>query len=541
MEVMKAMGAVVTGTLDRRKSRRGMESEAYVVATTTEATRLWWLMRVPRVGGTRRLRRGDQKTAEGNRGGGAFAMRISMRTRRIALRVWMGFDKSRSGYQMRTSREGRGRSGGPQLMGSQRTLGVDGISICRVRLTARRVPLSRRASREGIKKKQVEYYGAFILREGRVRAVFLVTDVRWFYVSFEAVLIPMYLMIGVWGSRERKIRAGYRFFRYTMGGSVRMLIAVLYRSQHYGTTDMVLLKRRRDNGATALEPETGRRRWRAFFRALAVKVPMVPVHVWLPEAHVEAPTGGSVRLAGIRLKRGTYGMVRRLRGLLAEPSRYFTPLVYMRAVVGIIYPARTARRQADRKRIVAYASVSHMNLTLVGRFSMTRQGLEGAIMQMVSHGRVAGGLFMGIGVRYDRYHTRRRMYRGGLAQVMPLYAVVMRLLTMANIGLPGTSAFVGEWRIFVGIVQTNRLVRRGSRSGMVLGAAYSRWRLNRLRYGNRKTTYGAGHAPDRDRRERRMRIPVCVGTVVFGINPNRVLDHVHVNSMERRRAMEQLK
>lgn len=531
---------------ERRKGVRENRSivggnSLMVITTTTEATRLWWLIRVPRLGGRRRLIRGDKETKEGNRDSGSLSRRVSIRTRRRARRVWIGFDKSRSGYQIRTSIESRGREGGPMVIGSKRTLGVDGISICRVRLTARRVPLSRRASREGIKKKQVEYYGAFIVREGRVRAVFLVTDVRWFYVSFEAVLIPMYRRIGVWGSRERKIRAGYRFFRYTMGGSVRMLIAVLYRSQRYGTTDIVRLKRRRDGKSTGVEAETGRRRWRAFFRALAVKVPIVPVHVWLPEAHVEAPTGGSVRLAGIRLKRGTYGMVRRLRGLLAEESRYFTPFVYMRAVVGIIYPARTARRQADRKRIVAYASVSHMNLTLVGRFSITRQGLEGAIIQMVSHGRVAGGLFMGIGVRYDRYHTRRRMYRGGRAQVMPLYAVVIRLLTIANIGLPGTSAFVGEWRIFVGIVQTNVLVRRGSRSGIVLGAAYSRWRLNRLRYGNRKITYGAGRAPDRDRRERRMLLPVCVGTIVLGVNPQRVLDHVHVNSMERRTAIEQLK
>lgn len=476
--------------------------------------------------GKRRKEKEEKRGRKGRRGRKEQARRVSGRTRGRGRRVWSRYDESVSGYQREEKYEGRRPRGG------KRTRGRDGIARCFVRLTTRRTPRSRRASREGIQKKEGEYYGGFVRREGRVRAVFVVTDVRWFYVAFEAVLIPMYRRIGVWGTRERKVRAGYRFFRYTMGGSVRMLVGVRYRRQRYGTTDMERRKRRRKE----VEEETGRRRWRGFFRAMAVKVPMVPVHIWLPEAHVEAPTGGSVMLAGILLKRGTYGMRRRLRGRRTEASIYYTPRVYARAVVGRVYPARTARRQTDRKRIVAYASVSHMNMTLVGRFSMTVPGVEGAVRQMVSHGLVAGGRFMAIGVRYDRYHTRRVMYYGGVAQTMPRYARVRRRLTRGNIGLPGTSGFVGEWRILIGIVKTNRRVTRRSRRGMVLGAAYSLWRYNRVAYGNLKRRYrgvGTEEMKDLDRREGRMFVPVIRGMVRLGRKPGRVLDVIHVSCVGR--------
>jgi proton-translocating NADH-quinone oxidoreductase chain M len=267
---------------------------------------------------------------------------------------------------------------------------------------------------EGIQKQKREYYARFVGMEGRILAVFLVTDVLWFYISFEAVLIPMYRRIGVWGSRARKVRAGYFFFRYTLVGSVRMLLGIFYLNTRYGTTERGVLKERcnagSEGGSLPLEEGRQRRRWRGFFASLAVKVPMVPVHIWLPEAHVEAPTGGSVILAGVLLKLGTYGMMRRLRERFPMASVYFTPRVYVRAVVAIIYTSRTAIRQTDRKRIIAYASVAHMNMTLVGLFSRTEQGLEGALFQMLSHGFVASALFMVIGVLYDRYHTRRVAY-----------------------------------------------------------------------------------------------------------------------------------
>jgi proton-translocating NADH-quinone oxidoreductase chain M len=456
---------------------------------------------------------------------------VSRRTRRVGIEVWISVDNSVVGYQRVEKYEGRGP------LGAKRSRGVDGIARCFVRLTTRRTPRSRLASRDGIGKEEKSYYARFVGMEGRIRAVFVVTDVRWFYVSFEAVLIPMYMRIGVWGTRERKVRAGYRFFRYTLVGSVRMLVGVRYRNNRYGTTDMERLKWRcNSSGDRKREEGPMRRRWRGFFASLAVKVPMVPVHIWLPEAHVEAPTGGSVRLAGILLKVGTYGMRRRLRERRPEATVYFTPRVYVRAAVGMVYPARTAMRQTDRKRIVAYASVSHMNMTLVGRFSRTEQGVEGGVLQMVSHGLVAGGRFMGIGVRYDRYHTRRITYYGGVAQTMPRYASVLRRFTRGNIGRPGTSAFVGEWRRLVGIVQTNHLMTRRSARGMVLGGGYSLWRYNRLAYGNRKRTYtgvGSEEMTDRKRREMRMMRPLRRRMRRLGVDPGRVRDKIKVSCVAR--------
>jgi proton-translocating NADH-quinone oxidoreductase chain M len=457
---------------------------------------------------------------------------ITTRTWRRSVGRWLSFDRSQSGYQRVEEYHGR------RPLGVKRSRGVDGISRCFVRLTTRRTPRCRRASSQGISKQERGYYGGFVLREGRIRSVFLVTDVRWFYIAFEAVLIPMYRMIGIWGSRARKVRAAYLFFRYTLGGSVRILIGVRYLRQRYGTTDMETLKYRCQRGVEegGLEEGSMRRRWRGFYASLAVKVPMVPVHVWLPEAHVEAPTGGSVILAGILLKMGTYGMMRLLMGRRPRATVYYTPRVYLMAVIGMIYPARTARRQTDRKRIIAYASVSHLNITLIGRFSRTEQGVEGGLLQMISHGLVAGARFIGIGVRYDRYHTRRLMYYGGVATTMPRFSRVFRVFTIANIGLPGTSAFVGEWRIRVGIVQKNRRVTRRSARGMVLGAAYSLWLYNRVVYGNRKRGYrgvSSEQIEDRTRREGRMFAPLRRRTVWLGLDPSIILDTVHVSCVSR--------
>jgi len=385
------------------------------------------------------------------------------------------------------------------------------------------------ASWEGIQKRRKEYYATFVAREGRRVAVFRVMDLRWFYVSFEAVLIPMYLRIGVWGSRARKVRAAYFFFRYTLIGSLLRLVAVRYRQRTRGTTD----RRRLSEGCRHRDRGTQRRRWRAFFASLAVKVPMVPVHIWLPEAHVEAPTGGSVILAGVLLKMGTYGMMRRLRPLFVEATVYFTPRVYTRAVGAIVYTSRTAIRQTDMKRIVAYASVAHMNMTLVGLFSRTEAGVEGALRQMLSHGLVAGALFRVIGVLYDRHHTRRVAYYGGRAQAMPRFALVFRFFTRANIALPGTSAFVGEFRIMVGIGQTNTRVRRRSATGMVLGGAYSLWLYNRIVYGNRKVLYVGEERRDLDRRERRRFRPLGGRTRRLGRAPCRRLDRVRGSCMGR--------
>lgn len=404
------------------------------------------------------------------------------------------------------------------------SLGVDGISRFFVRLNGLLTPLCILASMGGIKTGQKTYYGLFLILEGLVNLVFRATDRLTFYISFEAVLIPMFLIIGTWGSRSRKVRAGYFFFLYTLVGSLFMLLAMLYLYRELGTRDMVTVM----NLMPRVSVETQRWRWLAFFIAFAVKVPMLPVHIWLPEAHVEAPTAGSVILAGILLKLGTYGMTRVLIGFFPEATVYYLPRVYTRCVMAIVYTSRTAIRQTDMKRIIAYASVAHMNMTLVGLFSRTPQGVEGALLQMLSHGLVSGALFMCVGVLYDRHHTRRVSYYGGVAQTMPIYAAIFRFFTMANIALPGTSSFVGEFMILVGIFQTNTFVAVMSATGMVLGGAYSLWLYNRVAYGNLKTAY-VGVSVDVNRRERFMFLPLIALTLRMGIRPGVFLEPMHAS------------
>jgi NADH-quinone oxidoreductase subunit M len=295
-----------------------------------------------------------------------------------------------------------------------------------------------------------------------------------------------------------------------------------------GTRDMVTAIHLRSTGQGGRNIETQRWRWLAFFVAFAVKVPMRPMHIWLPEAHVEAPTAGSVILAGILLKLGTYGMVRVLIGFFPEATVYYTPRVYTMAMTAIVYTSRTAIRQTDMKRVIAYASVAHMNMTLVGVFSRTPQGREGALLQMLSHGLVSGALFRCVGVLYDRHHTRRISYYGGVAQTMPRFVFFFLFFTMANIALPGTSSFVGEFMILVGIFQTNTFAAFVSATSMVLGGAYSLWLFNRVAYGNVKTRYVGGSA-DLQRRERWTFLPLARLTLVMGLTPDLFLEPMHAS------------
>merc|ERR1712127_883047 len=337
-----------------------------------------------------------------------------------------------------------------------------------------------------------------------------------------SVLIPMYLIIGVWGSRERKIRAAYFFFLYTLLGSVLMLLSILYIYYQVGTTDFETLS------SFSFSPLEQKIMWFSFFASFATKVPMLPVHLWLPEAHVEAPTAGSVILAGVLLKLGTYGFIRFSFPLFPEACFYFTPFVYAMSVVGIVYISFTAIRQSDFKRIIAYTSVAHMNLVMIGLFSFNVIGLEGAVLQSLSHGFVASALFLIIGVVYDRHHTRMVKYYGGLVHVMPIYIIIFLFFTMANIGLPGTSSFVGELLILTGSFKTNTSITFLSATGMIIGGCYSLWLFNRIAYGNLKTQY-INQFLDINKREFFTFLPLILGTIVMGIYPTVFSESIHLS------------
>lgn len=447
-----------------------------------------------------------------------FALLVSLLTFFLSTLLWVAFDPSSGKFQFVHTFEWIPSSN------FYLSFGLDGISLFFVLLTTFLVPLCLLASWEvpvsGHRIK--DYFAAFLIMEGFILVVFSVLDLLVFYVFFESVLIPMFLIIGIWGSRQRRVRAAYFFFLYTLLGSVLMLLALLLIYFEAGTTDYQVLVHH------PMGEEKQYLLWLAFFASFAVKVPMVPVHIWLPEAHVEAPTAGSVILAGILLKLGTYALIRFSLPLFPVASIYFRPLVYTLAIIAIIYTSLTAIRQSDMKRIIAYASVAHMNLTLVGLFSLTAQGVEGSILQMLSHGLVSGALFLCVGVLYDRHHSRMVKYYSGLAHTMPLYATIFLFFTMANIGLPGTSSFVGEFMILLGIFQTNTFTAVLSATGMILGGAYSLWLYNRVSYGNLKTQY-IGFSVDLNRREFMGLLPLVLLTLIMGIYPEIFLEPMHTS------------
>lgn len=400
-------------------------------------------------------------------------------------------------------------------------LGIDGISLFFLLLTTLLIPLCILTS-WNVSSNLKEFLIAFLMLDFFLIGTFCVLDLLLFYIFFESVLIPMYLIVGIWGSRERKILAAYYFFLYTLLGSVIMLLSIFYIYSQVGTTDYETLL---TFSFSELEQKL---MWFTFFIAFASKVPMVPVHLWLPEAHVEAPTAGSVILAGVLLKLGTYGFIRFSLPLFPQASFFFTPLVYTIATVGIIYTSFTAIRQTDFKRIIAYTSIAHMNLVILGIFSFNNIGLEGAIVQSLSHGFVASALFLIIGVVYERYRTRIVFYYGGLATLMPLYITIFLFFTMANISFPGTSSFVGEFLILLGSFKVNSTVTFLGATGVIIGGAYSLWLFNRIAFGNVKTQYTQKFL-DISPREFVLFLPLILGTIVMGIYPNIFLSSIHMS------------
>lgn len=368
-----------------------------------------------------------------------------------------------------------------------------------------------------------EYMVTLLFLDLLLLLVFSVLDILLFYIFFEAILIPMYLIIGIWGSRERKIRAVYLFFFYTLIGSLFMLLGLLYIYSVKGTLNFEYLL-----GQTFTFTEQYWL-WLAFFFSFASKVPMFPFHVWLPEAHVEAPTVGSVLLAGILLKLGVYGFLRFSLVLFPDASLFFSPLVYFLSILGVVYASLTAIRQTDLKRIIAYSSVAHMNMVTLGIFSFNTLGIEGAILQSISHGFVSGAMFLLIGILYDRYHSRLLYYYGGLAHMMPIYSALFLCFTMANIALPGTSSFVGEFLILAGTYKASIFVSILATLNVVLCGAYSLWVYNRLIYGNLKINH-TSHFSDVNFREFSILLPLLLLVFLIGIYPKFLLQYIHVAS-----------
>ena len=442
----------------------------------------------------------------------------------LSLCLWLRFDNSTGKFQFMEAFPLVYAKHGAQLDYSAHylTLGIDGISLFFIILTCFLTPVCILVFWNG-QLAVKEYCVAFLVLESLTLAVFSVLDMLLFYVFFESVLVPMFIIIGVWGSRERKIKAAYQFFLYTFLGSVLLLLAILLLYFQAGSTDVQVLY------CTPLSSSRELLLWCAFFASFAVKIPMVPVHLWLPEAHVEAPTGGSVVLAGIMLKLGGYGFLRFSLPILPYASIYFTPLIYTMSCIAIIYTSLTTLRQVDLKKIIAYSSVAHMNFVTIGLFSLNLQGVVGSIMLMISHGLVSPPLFLLVGVLYDRHKTRLVRYYSGCSRTMPIFSIMFLFFTMANISLPGTSSFVGEFLVFTGTYQNNTFVTFMAATGMILGAAYALWLCNRIIYGVAKPQY-ITHFSDLSRREFFMLLPFVIGVLAMGVQAQPFLSTIHCST-----------
>ena len=434
----------------------------------------------------------------------------------LSLLLWVLFDYSTAKFQFVSTVDWI------PLLNMRFHIGIDGISLFFIILTTFLVPFCLLVGWDSVKRSIKEYFVAFLILESFMLAVFCILDLLLFYVFFESVLLPMFLIIGVWGSRERKVRAAYQFFLYTLAGSLFMLLAILLIYFQTGTTDLQVLM------VSKFSVQRQLLLWLAFFASFAVKVPMVPTHIWLPEAHVEAPTAGSVILAGVLLKLGTYGFLRYSIPLFPEASVYFTPLIYTVSLIGIVYASLTTLRQIDLKKIIAYSSVAHMGFVTLGLFSLNTQGIEGAVLLILSHGFVASALFICIGVLYDRTHTRLVKYYGGLVHVMPIFSVFFFIFTLGNLGLPGTSSFVGEFLILTGVFQANPFAATFAATGMILGGAYSLWLYNRVVFGNLKPFF-VDTFMDVNRREFFILLPFVLCMLWMGIYPEVFLDPMHTS------------
>ena len=398
-----------------------------------------------------------------------IALFISLANFLLSLYLWNIFDKTSVNFQFIENRE--------WLSGFiNYIVGVDGISILFIILTTFITPICIISVNATIKNKLKDFLIAILIMESFMIGVFCSLDLVVFYLFFEAGLIPMFLIIGIWGG-DRRVYSAFKFFLYTLLGSVLMLIAIISIYWMTGTTDVEKLYE------IGIDAKYQNLLWLAFFSSFAVKTPMWPVHTWLPDAHVEAPTAGSVLLAAILLKMAGYGFIRFSLGLFPIASEYFVPLIYLLSLIAIIYTSLVALMQEDMKKLIAYSSVAHMGFVTLGIFTMTQQGIEGSIFQMISHGLVSAALFLCVGVVYERLHTRLINKYGGLATIMPRYAIVFMVFTLGALGLPGTSGFVGEFLVLMGTFKKSFLVATIASIGVILGAAYMLWLYKRIIFG----------------------------------------------------------
>ncbi len=437
-----------------------------------------------------------------------IALVTTLATFALSILLVVQFDQHQAGFQFVENINWFG--------GIRYRMGVDGISVLFVLLTAFLLPICIAASWTSIENRVLEYLIAFLILEVLVIGVFCALDLIVFYLFFEGQLVPMFLIIGVWGGKNR-VYAAYKFFLYTLLGSVLMLAAILAMASIAKTTSIPVLL------TYHFAPQVQILFWIAFFASFAVKMPMWPVHTWLPDAHVEAPTAGSVILAGILLKMGGYGFLRFSLPMFPYASHYFTPLVFTLSVIAIVYTSLVAFRQVDIKKLIAYSSVAHMGFVTMGIFSGNALGVQGAIFQMLSHGVISGALFLCVGVVYDRMHTREIAFYGGLTERMPWYAATFMLFTMGNVGLPGTSGFVGEILTMTGVYHVSTWTVFFAASGVILSAVYALTLYRRVMFGEISNPRLAG-ITDLDWREVAIFAPLIFGTFWLGLQPGVVFN-----------------
>lgn len=454
--------------------------------------------------------------AGGDRNARHTALYTTIFTFAISLLIWINFDPRTADFQFLED---------AAWIGPFRyKMGVDGISMLFVILTTFLMPLCILASWDSVKIRVKEYMIAFLVLETLMIGVFCALDLMLFYLFFEAGLIPMFLIIGVWGGK-RRVYASFKFFLYTLLGSVLMLLAMFAMFSTAGTADIPTLI---EVGASKFSREMQWWLFLAFLASFAVKMPMWPVHTWLPDAHVEAPTAGSVILAGILLKMGGYGFLRFSLPMFPIASQELAPFVFTLSVIAIVYTSLVALAQEDIKKLIAYSSVAHMGFVTMGIFTFQQQGIDGAIFQMLSHGIVSAALFLCVGIIYDRMHTREIAAYGGLADRMPIYATVLMIFTMANVGLPGTSGFVGEFLTLVGAFKVNTWVALFATTGVILSAAYALYLYRRVVFGALEKA-NLKSIKDMNAREIAIMAPLVILTILFGFYPALLLDVMAVS------------